>query len=318
MHSEMVSSQLHIVFGAGPVGLTLAHELVLRGRSVRLVTRSGPGPSIRGVERAAADASAEKQAVTVAPGAQVIYHTVGADYGHWAELLPPIMAGLIHAASFTGARLVYADNLYAYGPVDGSLTDDLPAAAAGPNGRLRAELANTLLAAHRSGTLRATIGRSSDFYGPSVHLSTVGERLFGAVARRKPAQMLGDLDQLHTYTFIGDFARALAILGERDEALGEVWHVPSAPTITTRQFIELIAEQAGYRVGVRVTPSWIIRALGRVNPTMRAVAEQLYQSEDTFVVDHGKFARAFGADPTPHAEAIQRTLEWFRSSSGRA
>jgi hypothetical protein len=107
-------------------------------------------------------------------------------------------------------------------------------------------------------------------------------------------------------------------LGERDEALGEVWHIPSAPTMTTRQFVELIAEQAGYRVGVQVIPGWIIRALGLVNPTMRAVAEQLYQSEHAFVVDHGKFARAFGAEPTPHAEAIQRTLEWFRSSSGRA
>src|SRR5262245_11696123 len=209
MHSEMVSSQLHIVFGAGPVGLTLAHELVLRGRSVRLVTRSGRGQSIRGVERSAADASDENQAVTVAQGAQVIYHAVGADYGRWAELLPPIMTGLIHAASSTGARLVYADNLYAYGPVDGSLTEDLPAAATGPNGRLRAELANRLLAAHRPGTLHTTIGRSSDFYGPGVRLSTVGERVFGTVARRKPAQVLGDPDQLHTYTFIGDFARAL-------------------------------------------------------------------------------------------------------------
>jgi nucleoside-diphosphate-sugar epimerase len=227
-------------------------------------------------------------------------------------------AGLIHAASSTGARLVYADKLYAYGPVDGPLTEDLPSAATGPNGRLRAELANTLLAAHRSGTLHATIGRSSDFYGPGVRLSTVGERVFGRVARRKPVQVLGDPDQLHTYTFIGDFARALAILGERNEAPGEVWHVPSAPTITTCQFVEMIAEQAGYRVNVQVTPGWIIRALGLVNPTMRAVAEQLYQSEHAFVVDHFKFARAFGAEPTPHTEAIQRTLEWFTTSSRRA
>src|SRR5262249_5332809 len=155
-----------------------------------------------------------------------------------------------------------------------------------------AELAKTLLAAHLSGTLHATIGRSSDFYGPGVRLSTVGERVFGTVVQRKPAQVLGDPDQLHTYTFIGDFARALAVVCARDEALGEVWHVPSAPTITTRHFIELIAEQANYRVGVQVTPSWIIRAMGLVNPTMRAVAEQLYQSEHAFVVDHGKFARA--------------------------
>jgi len=203
------------------------------------------------------------------------------------------------------------------GLFNGPRTEDLPSAAPGPNGRLRAELANALLEAHRSGTLQATVGRSSDFFGPGVRLSTVGERAFGAVVRRKPAQVLGDPDQLHTYTFIDDFARALVVLGEQDEALGEIWHVPSAPTITTRQFIELISEQAGYHVGIQVTPSWIIRALGLVNPTMRAVGEQLYQSEHAFVVDHRKFARAFGAEPTPHTEAIRRTLDWFRSNTTR-
>ena len=113
MHSEPLGSELHVIFGAGPVGLALAQELLGSGQSVRLVTRSGRGQTFAGVVRVAADASDEKQAAIAAHGAQVIYHALGADYGHWAELLPPIMAGLIHAASSTGARLVYADNLYA-------------------------------------------------------------------------------------------------------------------------------------------------------------------------------------------------------------
>jgi nucleoside-diphosphate-sugar epimerase len=315
MHSAPFTSGLHVIFGAGPVGQALAQELVTKGQSVRLVTRSGRGASLAGVEHVAADASDQAQAATAAAGAQVVYHAVGADYGHWAQLLPPIMTGLIHAASSARARLVYADNLYAYGPVDGPLTEDLPPAAKGPNGRLRAELAKTLLDAHRSGKTQATIGRASDFFGPGVRLSTVGERLFGAAVRHKSAQVLGDPDQPHTYTFIRDFARALVVLGERHEAQGDVWHVPSAPTISTRQFVELIAAQAGYRVGMQRTPGWILRALGVVNPTLRALAEQLYQSERPFVVDHGKFARAFDPAPTPHAEAIRRTLDWYRSLS---
>jgi hypothetical protein len=117
-------------------------------------------------------------------GAQVVYHAVGADHGHWAESLPPIMTGLIHAASSTRARLVYADNLYAYGPVDGPLTEALPVAAKGANGRLRAELANTLLDAHRSGKPQATIGRASDFFGPGVRLSTVAIASSGAVVEQ--------------------------------------------------------------------------------------------------------------------------------------
>jgi nucleoside-diphosphate-sugar epimerase len=171
------------------------------------------------------------------------------------------------------------------------------------------------LEAHRSGKTQASIGRASDFFGPGVRLSTVGERVFGAVVRHKSAQVLGDPDQPHTYTFVADFARALVVFGERDEAQGDVWHVPNAPTISTRQFVELIAAQAGYRVGLQRTPGWIVRALGVLNPTLHAVAEQLYQSERPFVVDHSKFARAFDLAPTPHAEAIRRTLDWYRSLS---
>src|SRR5262245_58899004 len=164
MHTAPFSPGLHVIYGAGPVGLALARELVTRGQSVRLVTRSGRGEPLAGVDRFATDASDQAQAATAAAGAQIVYHAVGAAYGHWAELLRPIMTGVIHAASSTGARLVYADNLYAYGPVDGPLTEDLPVAAKRPNGRLRAELAKTLLDAHRSGKLQATIGRSSDFF----------------------------------------------------------------------------------------------------------------------------------------------------------
>src|SRR5215471_19263742 len=119
MHSAPFSPGLHVIYGAGPVGLALARELVTRGQ---LVTRSGRGAPLAGVDRIAADASDQAQAATAAAGAQVVYHAVGADYGHWAEMLPPIMTGLIHAASSARARLVYADNLYACGPVDGPLT----------------------------------------------------------------------------------------------------------------------------------------------------------------------------------------------------
>jgi hypothetical protein len=171
------------------------------------------------------------------------------------------MAGVMHAAEDTGAPLVYGDNLYAYGPVEGPLTEVLPPKASGPNGRLRADLAARLLDAHRTGRLRATIGRASDFFGPRVRLATVGERVFGALLRGKPAELLGKLDVYHTITYIYDFAEALATLGERDEALGEVWHVPSAETLSLRQFVGLVAAEAGQPVRLQVTPSWIIRVL---------------------------------------------------------
>ena len=141
--------------------------------------------------------------------------------------------------------------------------------------------------------------------------------MFGTLLQGKPAELLGNPDLPHTVTYIYDFADGLVTLGEHDAALGEIWHVPSAPTLTPREFVALVAECAGQPAHLRVTPSWIIRLLGLFNPTLRAVAEQLYQSERPWVIDHSRFARAFGAHPTPHPAAIAHTFEWYRGAVRR-
>jgi NAD dependent epimerase/dehydratase family len=112
------------------------------------------------------------------------------------------MEVIIEAAAAAGARLVFADNLYAYGPVDGPLTEDLPYLAKGPNDWTRARIADILMRAHEAGRIQATIGRGSDFFGPYAHLSTVGDRVFARAIEGKPAQVLGNPDLPHTVTYI--------------------------------------------------------------------------------------------------------------------
>lgn len=107
----------------------------------------------------------------------------------------------------------------------------------------------------------------------------------------------------------------LVTLATHEEAPGEVWHVPSAETTTTPRFVETVFEQAGGPVRVQVAPRLTIPVLALFNPTMRAVREVLYQSERPWGRrDHRKYASAFGASPTPHAQAIAETLSWFREA----
>jgi nucleoside-diphosphate-sugar epimerase len=308
----MNESNLHVVAGLGAVGRAVIAELVARGLPVRAVgRRRAPDlPAVDFVDADLADVSSARRALA---GAAVVYHTASAPYDRWPTLLPPLMRGVLEGAASTGARVVYADNLYAYGPVDGAITEDLPYRATGRNGLVRARLADQLMAAHTAGTVPATIGRASDYYGPHGRQSTAGERLFVPALAGSPAQVLGDPDLPHTFTYLGDFARGLVTLGTEEAALGQIWHLPSAETLTTRRLVELAYEEAGHPVRLRVLPSAFLSMLALVSPMLRAVKEQQYQRTAPWIVDHGKFETAFGARVTPHREAIRATLEWFGS-----
>jgi nucleoside-diphosphate-sugar epimerase len=312
--------QLHVVLGAtGGAGGALVRELAGRGHRVRAVSRKPAADLPQGVEQQAADAADPAQARTACQGATVVYHCVQPPYERWAAEFPPLTQSIADAAAAAGARLVYADNLYAYGPVHGPLTEDLPALATTSKGRVRTLMAQRLLAAHRSGTLQVAIGRSSDYYGPGGANSVVGDILFGAAATGNRARWLGRLDVPHSLNYLPDVARALLILGARPEAPGAVWHLPAAEPLTGRAFVELIGAALGRPVKVTATSRLALRIAGVFDPRARESAEMLYQWERPFVLDASKFQRAFGPfEPTPHHQAVATTVAWFRERAGRA
>ena len=309
--------RLHVVLGTGPLGLAVTRHLAARGERVRAVNRSGRSELPAGVEILAANVADAAEATRACEGAAVVYHCVNPPYARWPELHPPLMKAVIEGAASAGSTLIFGDNLYAYGPVDGPLTEDLPHRARGANGRTRAQIADDLMEAHQDGRVRAAIGRASDFFGPHAHRSTVGDGVFARALAGKPARVLGDPDVPHTVTYIEDFGKALATLGEREDALGGVWHVPNAESVTMRRFVELTFAEVGEQPRLRTAPSWGLALAGLFSPTVRAVREQLYQSERAWVVDSGKFERTFGWKATPLPLAIEATAAWFKEHPRR-
>lgn len=306
------SRNLHVVLGTGPLGITLARHLALRGARICAVNSSGSAELPDSVKVVAANLMEPEEARRACDGAAVVYHCANPPYAKWPELHPPLMEAIIEGATAAEAKLVFGDNLYAYGPVDGPLTETLPYRAKGPNGLTRARIGQTLMKAHQSGRIRATIGRGSDFFGPHAHVSTVGDRVFGRAIQGKPAQVLGNPDVPHSVTYLEDFARALVTLGDGEEALGQVWHVPNPAPVSMREFVQLVFEAMGRPPRLRVAPRWGIALAALFNPTLRAVKEQLYQSERPWVVESSKFELAFGWSATPLSEAVDATVGWFR------
>jgi nucleoside-diphosphate-sugar epimerase len=298
---------------AGGTGSAVIGELCDRGLPVRAVTRSGAADVPEGVEQVAADVATPEGARRACAGAAVVYHCVQPAYTKWAELFPPLTRTVLDGAADAGAKLVFADNLYVYGPSEGPMTEETPQRAQGKKGRVRVEMAATILRAHGEGRLRCTIGRSSDYYGPRGTTTTAGDNLMTPVLRGKRARWLGSLDQPHTLNYLEDMARGLVTLGERDEADGQVWHLPAAEPLTGRQFLTLVYEAAGLTPKVGVASRPMIKLVGMFNPLVRELNETLYQFERPFVSDASKFQGAFGPfEPTPHWDAVRRTVEWFR------
>ncbi len=309
-------AQKNVIFGTGPLGLAVMDELISRGRSVTLVNRSGrvDEPLPAGVTIQAGDARDPAQVAAAVAGADVVFHCAQPSYHEWPEKFPPITNGILAGVSGTGARLVMGDNLYMYGQTGGQpVKESLAYAATGHKGRCRAEMAQTVLAAHERGDVQATLGRASDFYGPRVLGSAVGEMFFGPALVGESVNVLGNPDLPHTYTYIRDFARGLVTLSEHEEAFGRAWHVPSGPTTSTREFAQMVGEQVGQPVKLRTAGPFMVSVLGLFSPDVREMREMLYEFTEPFVVDDSDFRAAFPSEVTAHNTAIAETVSWFRA-----
>jgi nucleoside-diphosphate-sugar epimerase len=318
----LTNEELHVVFGAsGNTGSTIIRELVAQGKHVRGVSRSGTADVPPGVEMVSADALNLSSAKTAAEGAAVIYHCMAVLYSEWTTKLPTMMTNIIEAATAQGSntKVVYVDNLYMYGKesaLKGPLTENTPHLATGKKGKIRSAIANQLMAAHKAGRLRATIGRASDFYGPRGTSSVLDIFVFPKVLAGKKAKMFGDIEKQHSYMYLEDFAKGIATLASNEKAYGEVWHIPHGKTLTTREFIELVFEEAGVDSTGKIgsNPKILLVIGGLFNKLAREVKEVIYQAEVDWVVDHSKFEKSFSFSPTPNREAIKKTLEWYRDN----
>ncbi len=311
--------ELHVIFGTGAVGSATMQALVKRGKTVRMVNRSGKPSTATGnnlpanVEICAGDAYDLDQVRRLTEGAAVVYQAAQPAYHEWVERFPPLQAAILEGTAANAAKLVVIENLYMYGDPQGKpLTEASPIHPHTRKGKVRLAMHEALMAAHQSGKLKVAIGRASDFYGPGYALT--GDQLFVPAINGKTARGVGNLDVPHTFTYTLDVGEALAILGERDDAAGQVWHIPSAAALTQRELITRVFALTGFAPKIGTASPLMMRLVGLFAPGAREMVEMMYEFEQPFVMDSSKFTRAFGLTATPIDEAIRATLAWFRDA----
>ncbi len=302
---------MQTILGAnGVIGRELSRHLPSYTDRIRQVSRRPKrvNPTDELVSADLLDPAATAAAVA---GSAVAYLVAGLAYDGrvWREQWPRVMRNAIDACKRHGSALVFFDNVYAYGRVDGTMTEDTPYNPNSRKGEVRAHIATMFMDEVRRGELRGMIVRAADFYGPGAVLSVTHATVIARLKARKTPQWMGNPRAAHTFTYTPDAGRTLALLGNTGSAYGQVWHaLTSREPMSGEQFVRLACDAAGQPYRLQAAPRWMLALMGLFVPVLRENMEMLYQFEHDYRFDSGKLERAFALTATPYRQGITAAL----------
>jgi nucleoside-diphosphate-sugar epimerase len=306
------------IFGYGPVGRATTARLLSEGREVIVAQRNAPSDLPKGATFAPVDALDRDAVAKAVRGSGQFVVAIGFAYSGvvWRDVWPRVMTNFVAACKMTSARMLLIDNLYMYGPQTTPLVETMLLTAYGWKPAARAAATRLWMAAVAAGEARVAALRAPDFYGPGVGLSYLGDTSIGKLAQGKPAVFVGSPDVLHDYAYVPDIARAATrLLDAPDSAFGQAWHMPCAPTRTTRDILRIAADTLGVKLRISALPAWMLGPSAMFSPFLRELKEMRFQWDRPYQVDASRFKAAFWADVTPFETGVRETALAFRAES---
>ncbi len=301
-----------ILGSGGGIGIPLARELKNYTDKIRLVSRN-PKRVNDTDELYQSDLNDPGKIEKAIAGSSIVYVTIGFRYNLkvWQKTWLPFMKEVINSCIKHNARLVFFDNVYMYSSDSiPFMTEDSQIFPPSEKGKIRKIIHEMIMNEAEKGNLTALIARSADFYGPENKNSPLTIMVAENLLKGKRAQVFGNPDKIHTYTYTPDAAKATAILGNTPDAFNQVWHVPTTrEKLTNLDWIELIAKELNTEAKVQKVPAVMVQLLGIFIPVLREFPEMLYQFGQDYIFDSSKFEKRFGIIATPPEEGIKRLVE---------
>jgi nucleoside-diphosphate-sugar epimerase len=311
---------MHTILGANGVIARELSKALPQGTAIRQVSRNPRqvNPTDQTFSADLLDKSAVERAVA---GSDVAYLVAGLEYSIkvWEEQWPRLMQNVIEACKRHQTKLVFFDNVYAYGRVQDKMTEETPFNPVSRKGEVRARIATTLLNEIKQGELTAMIVRAADFYGPGATTSMMQVTVFDRLAHDKTPQWIGNPKTTHTFTYTPDAGRVVAKLAQTEAAWGQTWHAPtSAELITGEQFVQMACAAAGKPYRIQVAPKLMLRIMGLFMPVIRENHEMMYQFDYDYQFDSSKIRNALGIEATSYQEGIPKTTASSQESARSA
>ena len=308
---------MHTILGAGgPVAGALTQELINANQIIRLVSRKPLQTTGANVTWQKADLLNYDEVLAAAEGSTVIYLVAGLVYDKeiWKVQWPVIMQNVINVTKATGARLIFFDNVYMYGLVNGAMTENTPYKPSSVKGQIRAGIADMLMDEVKAGIIRASIARAPDFYGTSTNNSFIDMMVLSNYAKKKAAQWMGDPNTKHNYIYIPDAGKAVFLLGQNPDSDNQIWHLPTAPAITGKQFLDIAAGIYQAKPKYIRLNKWMLWLFGLFNKLVMGTVEMYYQTDHDYIFDSSKFEKAFNFKPTSYEEGVKHIFQTLYKS----
>ncbi|MCU0442042.1 MAG: NAD-dependent epimerase/dehydratase family protein [Bacteroidia bacterium] len=304
---------IQTILGAnGAIGTEIAKALPPYGAKVRLVSRN-PKKVNEQDELVVADLLNREQTLKAVEGSSIVYLTAGLPYQTklWQKQWPVLMQNTIEACKVYKAKLVFFDNVYSYGRVNGVMTEQSPLAPCSKKGEVRKILVQMLESEMAKGEIDVLIARSADFIGYTP-MSFLDSMVFKNLKAGKKAQWFINPDFKHSFTFIPDAGKATAFLGNTPEAYNQSWHLPTDAPITGNEFVAIAARAFKAKPGIMPLPIWMMHIIGLFIPVLKESIEMMYQYDADYEFSSAKIEQTFGLRPTPIHEAITATANQYQ------
>lgn len=298
-----------IVGATGPTGRALAREMVHRGLSVRVLSRSES--RLRAafadleVEITATDAVDAASLGEAIGGCDLVVDCVGLPPEQMADH-PRIARAVARAAESAGARCLQVSSYWSFFPHRGEIVDESHPRQGGHQWfRWRREAEDILLEAG------ALVVHLPDFFGPEVHTGAVQMALEEAVAG-KPMSAIGAADTRRETVFVPDAMRIVADLAGRPEAYGTDWALPGNGVVSARELARIASAHLGREVKVRAVAPWLLRALALFVASLRPAVPIAPHYAKPVRYEVSKLRGLLGEMRlAPLPEAVGTTLDWL-------
>ncbi len=129
----------------------------------------------------------------------------------------------------------------------------------------------------------------------------------------KDAQLLGNPELPHSYSYIEDVGRGLAAIGTHEEAFGRVWHLPVVNQGSAAELLKQSENYLGRPLKYSKVPGLFLWLLGTFQPEVKEIREMMYLFEKPFLVDDSEFRQFFAMEATAAPLALERTLSWYEN-----